>query len=153
MKFRHWKSHWKFVSHWKKKTRKSHWKIFRKETTLIITLKYFPLLSKYTVIRCKFLDHTEKLSALLISFILRIFSVTLDFQCDFQCHSFMNRLWNSYLNFIQLREWTSSVSLMYVSVSTLFLFCFVFVVRFVFVFSDEFCPLTRVLSHVLQSMP
>ena len=43
-------------------------------------------------------NHTEKffkitlkilISALLISFVPRFFSVTLDFQCDFQCHNFI----------------------------------------------------------------
>ena len=35
------------------KTGKSHWKTFTKETTLIIALKYFPLLFKNTEITLK----------------------------------------------------------------------------------------------------
>ena len=73
--------------HWK-----SHWKIFTKETIVMITLKYFPLLFKDTEITLKIFKSHWKFSALLISFVPRIFSITLDFQCDFQCHSF-ERLW------------------------------------------------------------
>ena len=52
MKLWHWKSHWKFVSHWKNMEITPK-KIFTKETTLIITLKYFHLLLKDTVITLK----------------------------------------------------------------------------------------------------
>ena len=57
-----------------------------------------PGLSYWNIFHCcsrtlkshwKNLNHTEKFSALLISFVSRFFSVTLDFQCDFQCHNFM----------------------------------------------------------------
>ena len=37
----------------------------------------------------KVLNHTNKFSALLISIVPRFCSVTLDFQCDFQCHNFI----------------------------------------------------------------
>ena len=53
-----------------------------------ITLKYFPLLFKDTEIILKNLK-SEKFSALLISVVPRILSITLDFQCDFQCHNFI----------------------------------------------------------------
>ena len=61
----------------------------------IITLKYFSLLFKDTKITLKILNHTEKFSALLISFVPRFFSITLDLQCDFQCHDFkvIGALW------------------------------------------------------------
>ena len=72
-----------------KKTQKSRRKIFTKETTVIITLKYFPLLLKGTVITLKILNHTGNILVLLISCPM-IFSVTLDFQRrDFQCNSFI----------------------------------------------------------------
>ena len=57
-----------------------HWKIFTKETTVIITVKYFRLLFKDTkIITLKNFKSHWKFSALLISVASRFFSVTLDF--------------------------------------------------------------------------
>ena len=64
------------------KTHKNHTKIFTKETALIITLKYFPWCSRTLKSHWKKKSHF-KFSVLLISLVPRIFSVTLDFQCDF----------------------------------------------------------------------
>ena len=75
----HWKSHWYFFFLF---TLNQHWKIFTKETTLIITLKCFPLLFKDTEITLKILSVTHL-------FCSQDFSVAEDFQCDFQCHSFI----------------------------------------------------------------
>ena len=91
MKLWHWKSHWKFLWHWKdmETTLKnidkgnhsdnlglSHWNIFLCSSR---TLKS----------HWQFLNHTEKFSALLISFVPRFFSITL----DFQCHNFIVSRW------------------------------------------------------------
>ena len=58
----------------------SHWNIFL-------------CCSRTLKLHWNFLNHTEKFSALLISFVPRFLSVTLDFQCDFQCHNFIV-IWN-----------------------------------------------------------
>ena len=95
IKFWHWKLHWKFLWHWKDTETTlqninkgnhsdnpglSHWNIF-----LCCSR---PLKSHWKML------HTEKLSASLISFVPRFFSVTLNFQCDFQCQNF-TVLWGS----------------------------------------------------------
>ena len=68
------------------KTRKPHWKILQRKSqwlSRIISLKYSPLLFKDTEITLKKnLNHTEKFQRY-----SSLFSVTLDFQCDFQCHN------------------------------------------------------------------
>ena len=91
MKLWHWKSHWNFLWHWKDT-----------ETTLKNIYKgnhcNNPGLSHWNIFLCcsrtlksnwKMLNHTEKISALPISFVPRFFSVTLDFQCNFQGHNFI----------------------------------------------------------------
>ena len=84
MKLWHWKSHWHFSSHWN--NTEITLKI-TKATALIITLKCSLYCSRTLKSHSKCLNNTEQFSALLICFVPRIFSVTLDFQCDFYCHS------------------------------------------------------------------
>ena len=85
--------------------RKSQWQC------RIILLKYFPLLFKDTESHWKNLNHTEKFSALLISFVPRFFSVTLDFECDFQCHNFIVRVRLGRTSFELLWEYFSQLCL------------------------------------------
>ena len=69
-----------------KKTRKPLWKIFTKEIIVIIQDYLADIFS--FVVQGPW-NHTEKCSALLISFVPRSFSVTPDFLCYFQCHNFI----------------------------------------------------------------
>ena len=76
-----------------------------KETTVTENHTWicFLLLFKDVEITLKLI---ETISVLLISFVSGIFSVTLDFQCDFQCHCFIVRSCNKREKTINL-YWTS----------------------------------------------
>ena len=91
MKLWHWKSHWKFLWHWKdtETTLKNIYKGNHSDNPGLSHRNIFLCCSRTLKSHRKFLNHTEKFSALLISFVPRFFSVTLDFQCDFQCHNFI----------------------------------------------------------------
>ena len=68
------------------KTWKPHRNIFTKEITVKIQDHLTEIFSFIVQVHW---NHTEKFAALLISFAPRVFSVTLDFQWDFQCHNFI----------------------------------------------------------------
>ncbi len=86
MRIWHWKSHWKLQPHWKttettlkkKFTKDNHTVIFSLITLKFVCYCYPRMLIPY--------NPTEKFSALLISFVLILSSVTLVFQCNLQCH-------------------------------------------------------------------
>ena len=90
-RFLHWKSHWKFLWHWKstETTLKNSYKGNHSDNPGLSYWNIFHCCSRTLKSHWKNLNHTEKFSALLISFVPRFFSVTLDFQCDFQCHNFI----------------------------------------------------------------
>ena len=91
MRFWHWKSHWTFLWHWKstETTLKNIYKGNHSDNPGFSHWNMFLCCSRTLKSHWKKLNHTEKFSALLISFVPRFFSVTLDFQCDFQCHNFI----------------------------------------------------------------
>ena len=91
MRFWHWKSHWKFLWHWKstETTLKNIYKGNHSDNPGLSHWNIFLCCSRTLKSHWKNVNHTEKFSALLISFVPRFFSVTLDFQCDFQCHNFI----------------------------------------------------------------
>ena len=91
MKLWHWKSHWKFLWHWKdtETTLKNIYKGNHSDNPGLSHRNIFLCCSRTLKSHWKMLNHTEKFSALLISFVSRFFSITLDFQCDFQCHNFI----------------------------------------------------------------
>ena len=91
MKLWHWKSHWKFLWHWKdtETTLKNIYKGNHSDNPGSSHWIIFFCCSRTLKSHWKFLNHTEKFSALLISFVPRFFSVTLICQCDFQCHNFI----------------------------------------------------------------
>ena len=90
-RFWHWKSHWKFLWHWKstETTLKNIYKGNHSDNPGLSYWNIFHCYSRTLKSHWKNLNHTEKFSALLISFVPRFFSVTLDFQCDFQCQYFI----------------------------------------------------------------
>ena len=85
IKLVHWKSHSNFFGHWK--DTEITLKILTKETTVIIQNNLTEIFSFAVQGHWKILKQTETFSALLISFVPRFFSITLDFQCDFQCQN------------------------------------------------------------------
>ena len=88
-------------SHWKYLQRKPHWE----------SLKYFPLLFKDTNITLIFLKITLKnFQRHSFHFFSRIFSVTLDFQCDFQCHSFIVKCNSQFRSLYEEKKWNSHIS-------------------------------------------
>ena len=91
MKLWHWKSHWKFLWHWKdtETTLKNIYKGNHSENSGLSHWNIFLCCSRTLKSHWKVLNHTEKFSALLIPFVPRFFSVTVNFQCDFQCHNFI----------------------------------------------------------------
>ena len=91
----HWKSHWNFLWDWKdtETTLKNVYKGNHSDNPGLSHWNIFLCCSSTLKSHWKFLNHTEKFSALLISFVPRFFSVTLDFQCDFQCHNFIVYIW------------------------------------------------------------
>ena len=91
MRFWHWKSHWKFLWHWKstETTLKNIYKGNHSDNPGLSHWNIFLCCSRTLKSHWKNSNHTEKLSALLISVVPRFFSVTLDFQCDFQYHNFI----------------------------------------------------------------
>ena len=82
MRIWHWKSHWKVQLHWNhtEKLYKSYnyTAIFSFITLKFVCYCYSRMLIPYPPLT---------ISVLLISFVLSPFSVTLVFQCDFQCHN------------------------------------------------------------------
>ena len=91
MKSWHWKSRWKFLWHWKdsETTLKNIYKGNHSDNPGLSHWNIFLCCSRTMKSHWKCLNHTEKFSVLLISFVSRFFSVTLDFQCYFQCHNFI----------------------------------------------------------------
>ena len=91
MKLWHWKSHWKFLWHWKdtETTLKNIYKGNHSDNSGLSHWNIFLCCSRTLKSHWKVLNHTEKFSALLIPFVPRFFSVTVNFQCDFQCHNFI----------------------------------------------------------------
>ena len=91
MKLWHWKSHWKFLWHWKdtETTLKNIYKGNHSDNPGLSHWNIFLCCSRTLKSHWKVLNHTEKFSALLIPFVPRFFSVTVNFQCDFQCHNFI----------------------------------------------------------------
>ena len=91
MKLWHWKSHWKFLWHWKdtENTLKNIYKGNHSDNPGLSHWNIFLCCSRTLKSHWKILNHTENFLALLISFVLRFFNVTLNFQCDFQCHNFL----------------------------------------------------------------
>ena len=91
MKLWHWKSHWKFLWHWKgtDTTLKNIYKENHNDNPGLSHWNIFVCCSRTLKSHWKVLNHTGNFSALLISFVPRLFSITLDFQCDFQCHNFI----------------------------------------------------------------
>ena len=98
----HWKSHWKFLWHWKdtETTLKNIYKGNHSDNPGLSHWNIFLCCSRTLKSHWKFLNYTDKFSGLLISFVPRFFSVTLDFQHDFQCHSFIkcHIVWNYQLH-------------------------------------------------------
>ena len=91
MKLWHWKSHWKCLWHWKdtETTLKNIYKGNHSDNPGLSHWNIFLCCSRTLKSHWKVLNHTEKFSALLIPFVPRFFSVTVNFQCDFQCHNFI----------------------------------------------------------------
>ena len=91
MKLWHWKSHWKFLWHWKntETTLKNIYKGNHSDNPGLSHWNIFLCCSRTLKSHWKVLNHTEKFSALLIPFVPRFFSVTVNFQYDFQCHNFI----------------------------------------------------------------
>ena len=91
MKLWHWKSHWNFLWHWKdtETTLKNIYKGNHSDNPGLSHRNIFLCCSRTLKSHWKVLNHTEKFSALLIPFVPRFFSVTVNFQCDFQCHNFI----------------------------------------------------------------
>ena len=91
MKLWHWKSHWKFLWHWKdtETTLKNIYKGNHSDNPGLSHWNIFLCCSRTLKSHWNVLNHTEKFSALLIPFVSRFFSVTVNFQCDFQCHNFI----------------------------------------------------------------
>ena len=109
MKLWHWKSHWNFWWHWKdtETTLKNIYKENHSDNLRLSHWNIFPCCSRTLKSHWKISNPTEKIPALLISFVPRFFSDTLDFQCDFQCHNFIVFWpWKSHWKFIS--QWKNT---------------------------------------------
>ena len=107
MKLWHWKSHWKFLLHWKDMeiTLKNIYKGDHSDNPGSSHWNIFLCCSRTLKSHWKILHHTEKFSALLISFVPRFFSITLYFQCDFQCHNFIVHVVNFLVGPLNIVWW------------------------------------------------